>query len=191
MVTASNSAIGQRGARLLALVAIGTLLAATAPAQAQQTPPGPPAGVPPAPLFPAPTVVLAPPPFGGVWIDDTGDGAVEITSCGDRLCGRIVWLKTPTDKAGRPLTDGNNPQAAKRRQPICGLQVIGNLNRITSQVWDAGWIYDPKDGKSYDVEIRPKGDKLQVTGYLGVKFLSETFLWTRAPATLPRCAGAT
>ena len=33
-------------------------------------------------------------------------------------------------------------------------------------------------------------DQLQVLGYLGVKFLSETYMWKRAPATLVSCSGA-
>jgi len=126
--------------------------------------------------------------FAGIWFDDTGDGAIEIGPCGDRLCGRIVWLKSPNDKAGRPLTDGYNPEAAKRSRPICGLPVIGDLRRQTNGAWDAGWIYDPKEGKSYDVELKLHGtDRLQVTGYLGTKFFSESFIWTRAPATIPKC----
>lgn len=128
------------------------------------------------------------PGFIGTWIDDTGDGAVEIAQCGDRLCGRIVWLKSPNDKGGRPLTDGYNPEAAKRKRPICGLPVIGDLKRQSNGSWDAGWIYDPKEGKSYDVELKMRSpDQLQVTGYLGTKFFGESFIWTRAPATLPRC----
>ncbi len=126
--------------------------------------------------------------FAGVWFDDTGDGAVEIGPCGDRLCGRIVWLKSPTDKSGRPLTDGYNPEAAMRKRPICGLPVIGDLKRQNNGAWDAGWIYDPKEGKSYDVELKLRSaDRLVVTGYLGTKFLSESFIWTRAPATIPKC----
>jgi uncharacterized protein (DUF2147 family) len=125
----------------------------------------------------------------GIWIDDTGKGAIEIQPCnGDRLCGRIVWLKDPFDKTGKPLTDGYNPAAAQRVRPICGLPVIGDLKRVGAATWDQGWIYDPKQGKSFDVEIKPRGaDKLQVTGYLGAKFLSETFVWTRAPVSMVRC----
>ena len=49
-------------------------------------------------------------------------------------------------------------------------------------------LYDPKEGKSFDVELRRVNEqRLRVTGYLGVKFLSETFIWTRAPAALDRC----
>ena len=69
------------------------------------------------------------------------------------------------------------------------MQVIGDLKLQQNGAWDTGWIYDPKEGKSYDVEIMLRGpDRLQVKGYMGVKFLSETFVWQRAPADLPRCS---
>ena len=38
------------------------------------------------------------------------------------------------------------------------------------------------------MEITPQGEKLKVMGYAGVKFLSETMIWTRAPANLQRCS---
>jgi uncharacterized protein (DUF2147 family) len=130
----------------------------------------------------------APPNYSGLWYDDTGQGAVEIAPCGDRLCGRIVWLKTPVDATGQPLVDDLNPDPARRRQPICGLPVIGDLKRQRNGGWDEGWIYDPKEGKAYDVELRLRSaDTLQVTGYLGIKLLSETLIWKRAPDSLKRC----
>lgn len=133
------------------------------------------------------TALPAPGPVG-TWLDDTGQGAIEIAPCGDMLCGRIVWLKEPTAETGAPLTDELNPDPRRRQHPICGLQIIGNLEQQPNGAWDKGWIYDPKEGKSYDVEIRLRDpDRLQVKGYLGVKFLSETFIWQRAPAELPRC----
>lgn len=133
---------------------------------------------------------LPPPPAElGVWLDDTGKGAVEIRTCGNKLCGHIVWLKEPTDAQGLPLVDGYNPNPNQRRRPICGLQVLGDLERQDDGAWDAGWVYDPKVGKAYDVEIRLSArDRLTVKGYKGLKFLSKTFVWTRAPGDLPRCA---
>ena len=125
----------------------------------------------------------------GVWIDAKGEGAVEIGPCGDnKLCGRIVWVKDPNDKYGKPLVDHYNPEPAKKKRPICGLPVIGDLKRQPDGSWDTGWIYDPNEGKSYDLEVTTKSaDRLQVKGYMGMKFLNETFTWTRAPATLQRC----
>ena len=124
----------------------------------------------------------------GLWYDDTGRGAVEITACGERLCGRIVWLREPTGKDGAPLTDKLNPSKSKRERLICGLQVIGGLEAQADGSWDNGWIYDPKQGKSFDVQLSiiDQG-RLKVLGYKGVKFLSKTFTWKRAPDSLERC----
>jgi uncharacterized protein (DUF2147 family) len=109
----------------------------------------------------------------GVWIDHTGRGAVEITDCGGKLCGKLVWFKdTKNVKEG------------------CNFQIIGNVRPVAGGKWDGGWIIDPdKDpDKKYDVEITPQGDqKLKVMGYAGMKFLSETMIWTRAPADLKKC----
>ena len=173
-----------RHPRLVRLMLAALAVAGSAAMASAQTPPGPSVQTPSPPQAQA-----VPPGFTGVWLDDTGDGAIEIMPCGERLCGRIVWLKAPNDKTGRPLTDGYNPEATKRKRPICGLPVIGDLKRQTNGAWDAGWIYDPKEGKSYDVELKLRSsDRLQVTGYLGTKFFSETFIWNRAPAALPKCS---
>ena len=128
----------------------------------------------------------------GVWIDHTGRGAVEIAPCGVELCGRIVWLQQPNDKQGQPLRDGRNEDKRLRVRTICGLQVIGGLKRQRDGSWDNGWIYDPEQGESFDVEIRLRGaDGLQVKGYKGLKFLSETFQWQRTKAPpQPRCPAA-
>ncbi|MGE3712069.1 MAG: DUF2147 domain-containing protein, partial [Hyphomicrobiaceae bacterium] len=127
--------------------------------------------------------------YPGVWIDDPGQGAVEILPCNGLLCGRVVWLKRPTDKVGQPIRDALNPDPRRRSQAVCGLTVIGNLKPQSNGTWDGGWIYDPKEGKTYDVELRLRSaNQLSVTGYLGLKFLSETFIWTRAPGDLQRCA---
>ena len=134
------------------------------------------------------------PPEVGLWIDHTGRGAVDIVACGNRLCGHVTWLKDPNDKKGRPLTDGLNPSPAKRNQPICGLQIIGDLKPQRNGSWDDGWIYDPEKGQSFDLAVTLKGaDRLQITGYMGTKLFSETYTWRRAPRTLEaqRCASVT
>ena len=167
-----------RRSRRVAVAALAFGIAGTAVAQAQGTAQAP--AAPPPPL-----------PETGVWIDDTGKGAVEITPCGTKLCGNIVWLQEPLSPKGKQLTDDLNPDKSQRSQPICGLQVIGNLVQQKDGSWDAGWVYDPKTGDRFDLTIKLKAaDKLAVTGYAGIKLLSETFTWTRAPANppLPRCS---
>ena len=141
----------------------------------------------------ASSVEAAPPIEMGVWINHTGKGAVEIRPCGtsgasaNRLCGFIVWLKEPNKKSGEPLTDGHNPDGAKRRRTICGLPVLGSLQRVSGS-WDNGWVYDPEQGSQFDAAIQlASRDRLVLTGYKGVKFFSKSFTWRRAPADLPRC----
>lgn len=106
----------------------------------------------------------------GIWIDHTGRAAIEITDCAGKLCGKIVWLKEQNHKSA------------------CGMQIIGDVKPMKNGRWDGGWILDPEKDSKYDVEITPLGDqKLRVMGYAGMKFLSETFTWTRAGGDLKRC----
>lgn len=124
----------------------------------------------------------------GTWFDDTGRGAVQISRCGSELCGRIFWLKNPTDAHGRPLTDRLNPDPRNRERPICGLQVIRGLERQPDGTWDNGRIYDPKQGAAFDVQISlVSPDHLEVLGYKGLKLFSRRFVWSRAPETLEPC----
>ena len=128
------------------------------------------------------------PKEAGVWIDDSGKGAVKIELCGAKLCGRIVWLRDPLNPKGEPLFDKNNPEPGQRARPICGLPTLGNLQQMPEGGFDGGWVYDPKDGNSYSVALDLKGpNELQVTGYKGMRFLGKSFIWTRAKTELPSC----
>ena len=113
---------------------------------------------------------LAAPDPTGIWLNDTGRGAVEIKQCGNALCGNVVWVKSASDSKG------------------CGKQVIGGVAPVGGGRWDNGWIYSPERGRKYDVELTPlKNGTLRVTGYAGVKFFSKTMIWKRAPQDLQLC----
>jgi len=131
----------------------------------------------------------ADPREAGVWYDDTGKGAVKIEICTPTtLCGKIYWLQEPMATNGQPKTDRYNPDSTMRTRPICGLPVLGDLEQISGGGFDNGWVYDPKEGKSYSVALDLIGpDTLKVTGYKGMRFLGKSFIWTRAPADLPPC----
>lgn len=106
----------------------------------------------------------------GIWLNDTGRGAVEIKHCGDMLCGNVVWVQSAADADG------------------CGKQIIGDVAAVGGGRWDNGWIYSPERGRKYNVELTPlaNGD-LKVLGYAGMKFLSKTMIWKRAPQDLQLC----
>jgi uncharacterized protein (DUF2147 family) len=133
--------------------------------------------------------VAADPREAGVWYDDTGKGAVKIEICTPTtLCGKIYWLKEPLNAKGEPKTDKYNPEPTMRTRSICGLPVLGDLEQLTEGGFDNGWVYDPKEGKSYSVALDlVDSNTLKVTGYKGMRFLGKSFIWTRAPADLPSC----
>ena len=182
--------LAARPTMILAALLFAALVVPGAEAQQQTQRRGAQAAV---PAVPAPE----PSPLG-VWIDHTGRGAVEITPCAtdappsaSNLCGRIVWMKAPNDEKGQPLRDTLNKNAARRGQPICGLQIIGDVKPQPNGSWDKGWIYDPEQGSSFDLELQLRNpETLQVKGYMGVKFLSETFVWRRAKELPAKCNGA-
>jgi uncharacterized protein (DUF2147 family) len=108
----------------------------------------------------------------GIWMNDTGRGAVEIKECGNALCGNVVWVKSSADADG------------------CGKPILGNVVSVGGGRWDNGWIFSPERGRKYDVELTPlSSGKLKVVGYAGMKFLSKTMIWTPAPADLQLCTG--
>ena len=140
-------------------------------------------------MLSSPAFAASPGKEVGIWYDDSGDGAIKVEPCGDKLCGKIFWLKEPLNAKGIPLVDGHNPDSTQRTRTICGLPIFGGLVRQPEGGYDAGWVYDPKEGKSYSFAVASDGpDKLQVTGYIGMKLLGRTMVWTRAPATLPNCS---
>ncbi len=123
----------------------------------------------------------------GVWYDSAREGAIEVAPCGKRMCGNIVWLKSPLNAEGKPLFDRHNPSATKQSRLICGLQVLRDLQPLTDGSWGRGIVYDPKKGAENEASIKPlAGGKLQLTGY-GLFGLSKSFEWTRAPADLQKC----
>jgi uncharacterized protein (DUF2147 family) len=135
------------------------------------------------------------PNVAGVWLDHTKRGAIEIMPCGARLCGYVYWIKDPVTRNGKPVLDTNNPDPTRRGKPMCGTQILVNLQQKErarfGHVWGSGSIYNPEEGQSFDAEVKLIGpNELSVLGYLGVKFMGEQFTWTRAPSDLARCGPA-
>ena len=66
----------------------------------------------------APVVAYGAEPVG-VWLTEKGDARVKITKCSSGICGVVVWLREPIDRAtGRPQVDDKNPNPALRTRPV-------------------------------------------------------------------------
>lgn len=120
------------------------------------------------------------PPLG-VWADDTGDSHIELYRCGEQLCGRVVWLRTPTDANGKPRFDVKHPSAERRTQLLQNLTVLQNLRyNAETDRWEDGEIYDPENGRTYSCYVAAAGkDRLEVKGYIGFSLIGKAHYWQR------------
>ena len=67
---------------------------------------------------------LADPSALGVWATEEEKSHVEIYTCGEQLCGRIIWLNEPLNEAGTEKLDINNEDESMRERPIVGLEIL-------------------------------------------------------------------
>jgi uncharacterized protein (DUF2147 family) len=126
----------------------------------------------------------------GLWYAEGGAAQVEIRACGDALCGRIVWLRSPLDETGCELRDRRNGTASLRDRPLLGLEVLQGLkpSDAQGQVWTDGTIYDPTGGKTYMCSLTLDGDdRLQLRGYVGIPLLGRTTTWIRVGSETRQC----
>ena len=115
----------------------------------------------------------------GLWqtIDDeTGEAKsiVEITERNGRLYGKVVDLLTkPKDSLCKECKD------ELHMQPIMGMEILADLEKDGDKYSD-GKILDPANGKTYRCKLWLEDGKLQVRGYIGFFFRTQT--WSRPAA---------
>jgi len=99
----------------------------------------------------------------GTWVMSNGKVTVRVSKCSAKLCARIVALKEPLDKTGRPKVDKLNPNPALRKRPLLGLMLASNMAPAGANNW-SGTIYNPDDGRSYSASLKLSGRTMQVKG---------------------------
>jgi uncharacterized protein (DUF2147 family) len=114
---------------------------------------------------------------------------VEISQCGEGLCGRVVWLRSPFDEDGCELRDRNNPSSELRTRSIVGLEVLRTTGLTTSdQDAEICQVYDPVSGRTYHCQFWLDGDdRLRLRGYLGVPLFGRTTTWLRVGSEARTC----
>ncbi len=115
----------------------------------------------------------------GVWNAADGDAKVRVSPCEGGLCAQIISLKEPNDPdTGKPATDKNNPDEAKRKRPVVGLSLFQNMKPAGDSAWK-GKIYSPDNGKSYESTVTVDGNTLIVKGCVLGGLICDKDVWTR------------
>ena len=107
----------------------------------------------------------------GKWLTEGGESQIEIYQSGNKLNGKIVWLK-----ASDGTLDNKNPDAKLKGRKLVGSNILTGLTK-NGEKYEGGKIYNPKNGKTYKCSIWLEGDKLKVRGYVAMFY--ETQVWTR------------
>jgi uncharacterized protein (DUF2147 family) len=112
----------------------------------------------------SPTASAATADLKGVWLVEDQTGEIEIANCAGLLWGIVAWERTP----GR---DTENPDPALRGRPTLGIPILLGLRPVVEQhaegpqtIW-RGQIYNSRNGKTYDANIKPvDADTLHLEG---------------------------
>jgi uncharacterized protein (DUF2147 family) len=116
----------------------------------------------------------------GTWLTEGGKSRIKIADCGAALCGAIVWVKEPNDPdTGKPKTDKQNPDAAKRTRPLIGVTIVINMKPSGADKW-VGEVYNAEDGKTYSGNITMQSaDALKLEGCALGGLICKGQVWTR------------
>ena len=123
----------------------------------------------------------------GKWSTEDGDAQIEIFPCEGKFCGKIVWLKEPNfpendskGMGGKPKVDRENPDPSKRDRPLLGMNLFWGFTPSGENLWEGGFIYNPRDGKIYKCKLALESpDRLKVRGFIGLSLIGKTNIWTR------------
>lgn len=111
----------------------------------------------------------------GVWLTTLGKAHVEIIrdAHSGLYSGKIIWLKEPNDKDGKPAIDKNGNAAMN-------LVILKNM-KFDGKDWINGTIYDPETTKTYYCTIHLKNNTmLEVRGSLdSMGWIGQTEEWVK------------
>jgi uncharacterized protein (DUF2147 family) len=113
----------------------------------------------------------------GIWRTEE-EATIRVSNCSGGLCAAIASIKEPNDpQTGKPKTDINNVDPTKRNRPVIGMPIFTGLRPEGANKW-TGQIYNPEDGKTYDVSVVLESTStLKLQGC--VLFICKTKTWRR------------
>jgi uncharacterized protein (DUF2147 family) len=117
----------------------------------------------------------------GSWLTEDSKATIRIADCGGALCGTIIALKEPIDPdTGKPKTDKNNADPAKRNRPLIGVEIVLGMKAAGTDQW-RGQVYNAEDGKTYSGTITLQNARtIKLQGCILAGVICKSSIWTRA-----------
>ena len=123
----------------------------------------------------------------GKWWNEEKDAQIEVYPCEGKYCGKIILLKEPNypagdpkGMAGKPKVDRENPDASQRERPTLGMNLVWGFTPAGENLWEGGFIYNPREGKTYKCKMTLENpDLLKVRGFIGISLIGKTNIWSR------------
>ena len=112
----------------------------------------------------------------GLWQTQTNGGQVEISRCGNSLCGKLVT--SDHIKTDPTIKDTKNKDTAQRSRPLKNMQMLYDFTGGPSK-WTGGKVYNAADGGTYSGTITlVSANALKLKGCIVAPFC-KTETWTR------------
>ncbi|MCV0427973.1 MAG: DUF2147 domain-containing protein [Roseibium sp.] len=125
-------------------------------------------------LFAASSVLAHAADAKGDWVRPNGASKIRISSCGNSLCGKLIWLKDPRN-------DTQNPDASKRSRPLVGVEIVQSMKPTGKTNQWKGKVYNAEDGKTYTGFIElTSTNKLKLEGCVMGGLICKGETWARA-----------
>jgi len=108
--------------------------------------------------------------------DETGEekSIVEIYSKNDKVYGRVVKLFRKPGEDPDPVCDDCDSDDPRFKKKIIGMDIILDM-QASDDEYSGGTILDPANGKVYKCKLWVEDGELQVRGYWGPFFRTQTW----------------
>ncbi len=112
----------------------------------------------------------------GVWLSPSRSAHVQITHCGEGLCGKVISATQP--KTNPNFLDVHNKDPALRNRRVIGAMLLEGFSGGPTE-WSGGHVYNPGDGNTYSGKLTLiDQNHLKLTG-CAVWVLCKSQVWTR------------
>ncbi|HYG01088.1 MAG TPA: DUF2147 domain-containing protein [Chryseosolibacter sp.] len=108
--------------------------------------------------------------------DETGEekSVVEIYSKNDKVYGKVIKLFRKPGEDPDPVCDDCEEDDPRFRKKIIGMDIILDMEASDGE-YSGGTILDPANGKVYKCKLWVEDGELQVRGYWGPFFRTQTW----------------